>query len=137
MEQFRNDRLRPNLLAIELTEAKNGVSKLHARVADFRDRNNDKVKFQAITNGIDMETWVLPEIMNTYYSQNVIDKFGLSTEEFKEQIDKIDAPVIRQLKRLGRQELNRILATRKDQYNEPVQIDEDAVLFDFKRRFAN
>lgn len=137
MEQFRNDRLRPNLLAIELTEAKNGVSKLHARVADFRDRNNDKVKFQAITNGIDMETWVLPEIMNTYYSQNVIDKFGLPTEEFKEQIDKIDAPAIRQLKRLGRQELNRILATRKDQYNEPVQIPEDAVLFDFKRRFAN
>ena len=137
MEQFRNDRLRPNLLAIELTEAKNGVSKLHARVADFRDRNNDKVKFQAITNGIDMETWVLPEIMNTYYSQNIIDKFGLPTEEFKEQIDKIDAPVIRQLKRLGRQELNRVLATRKDQYNEPVQIPEDAVLFDFKRRFAN
>jgi alpha-glucan phosphorylase len=137
MEQFRNDRLRPNLLAIELTEAKNGVSKLHARVADFRDRNNDKVKFQAITNGIDMETWVLPEIMNTYYSQNVIDKFGLPTEEFKEQIDKIDALAIRQLKRLGRQELNRILATRKDQYNEPVQIPEDAVLFDFKRRFAN
>ena len=137
MEQFRNDRLRPNLLAIELTEAKNGVSKLHARVADFRDRNNDKVKFQAITNGIDMETWVLPEIMNTYYSQNIIDKFGLPTEEFKEQIDKIDAPAIRQLKRLGRQELNRILATRKDQYNEPVQIPEDAVLFDFKRRFAN
>ena len=137
MEQFRNNRLRPNLLAIELTEAKNGVSKLHARVADFRDRNNDKVKFQAITNGIDMETWVLPEIMNTYYSQNIIDKFGLPTEEFKEQIDKIDAPVIRQLKRLGRQELNRILATRKDQYNEPVQIPEDAVLFDFKRRFAN
>lgn len=137
MEQFRNDRLRPNLLAIELTEAKNGVSKLHARVADFRDRNNDKVKFQAITNGIDMETWVLPEIMNTYYSQNVIDKFGLPTEEFKEQIDKIDAPAIRQLKRLGRQELNRVLAVRKDQYNEPVQIPEDAVLFDFKRRFAN
>ena len=137
MEQFRNDRLRPNLLAIELTEAKNGVSKLHARVADFRDRNNDKVKFQAITNGIDMETWVLPEIMNTYYSQNVIDKFGLPTEKFKEQIDKIDAPAIRQLKRLGRQELNRILAARKDQYNEPVQIPEDAVLFDFKRRFAN
>ena len=137
MEQFRNDRLRPNLLAIELTEAKNGVSKLHARVADFRDRNNDKVKFQAITNGIDMETWVLPEIMNTYYSQNIIDKFGLPTEEFKEQIDKIDAPVIRQLKRLGRQELNRVLATRKDQYNESVQIPEDAVLFDFKRRFAN
>ena len=73
MEQFRNDRLRPNLLAIELTEAKNGVSKLHARVANFRDRNNDKIKFQAITNGIDLETWVLPETLQTYHDHGVID----------------------------------------------------------------
>ena len=82
IEQFRNDRLRPNLLAIELTEAKNGVSKLHARVANFRDRNNDKVKFQAITNGIDLETWVLPETLQTYRNHGIIDKFGLPTNDF-------------------------------------------------------
>ncbi len=109
MEQFRNDRLRPNLLAIELTEAKNGVSKLHARVANFRDRNNDKVKFQAITNGIDLETWVLP----------------LSSAD------------LRYLKKLGRKELNRVLLSRQDQYGKSIQIPENAILFDFKRRFAD
>ena len=137
MEQFRNDRLRPNLLAIELTEAKNGVSKLHARVADFRDRNNDKVKFHAVTNGIDLETWVLPEILQTYYEREIIDKFGLPTDEFKKHIDTLTAADIRPLQKLGRAELNRVLARRKDQYGNAVEIPEDALVFDFKRRFAN
>ena len=137
MEQFRDDRLRPNLLAIELTEAKNGVSKLHARVADFRDRNNDKVKFRAVTNGIDLETWVLPETLQNYHEREIIDKFGLPTEDFKAQVDKFTATDMRQLQKLGRAELNRVLSTRKDQYSKAVEIPEDALVFDFKRRFAN
>ena len=76
----------------------------------------EKIEFQAITNGIDMETWVLPEIMNTYYSQNVIDKFGLPTEEFKEQIDKIDAPAIRQKRE----------PDKEDSINIDTYFDEDA-----------
>ena len=137
MEQFRNDRLRPNLLAIELTEAKNGVSKLHARVANFRDRNNDKVKFQAITNGIDLETWVLPEILQTYRNHGIIDKFGLPTNDFSEKLDSLSSADLRYLKKLGRKELNRVLLSRKDQYGKSIQIPENAILFDFKRRFAN
>jgi len=137
MEQFRNDRLRPNLLAIELTEAKNGVSKLHARVANFRDRNNDKVKFHAITNGIDLETWVLPEILQLYTESGIIDKFGLPTDNFHAKIDTLTASDLRAMHRAGRAALNRVLQHRKDQYNHPVQIPENALLFDFKRRFAN
>lgn len=137
MEQFRNDRLRPNLLAIELTEAKNGVSKLHARVANFRDRNNDKVKFHAITNGIDLETWVLPEILQLYTESGIIDKFGLPTDNFHAKIDTLTASDLRAMHRTGRAALNRVLEHRKDQYNRPVQIPENALLFDFKRRFAN
>ena len=137
MEQFRNDRLRPNLLAIELTEAKNGVSKLHARVANFRDRNNDKVKFHAITNGIDLETWVLPEILQLYTESGIIDKFGLPTDNFHAKIDTLTASDLRAMHRAGRAALNRVLEHRKDQYNYPVQIPENALLFDFKRRFAN
>ena len=137
MEQFRDDRLRPNLLAIELTEAKNGVSKLHARVADFRDRNNEKVKFRAVTNGIDLETWVLPETLQNYHEREIIDKFGLPTEDFKAQVDKFTATDMQQLQKLGRAELNRVLSTRKDQYSKAVEIPEDALVFDFKRRFAN
>ena len=137
MEQFRNDRLRPNLLAIELTEAKNGVSKLHARVANFRDRNNDKVKFHAITNGIDLETWVLPEILQLYTESGIIDKFGLPTDNFCAKIDTLTASDLRAMHRTGRAALNRVLEHRKDQYSHPVQIPENALLFDFKRRFAN
>lgn len=137
MEQFRNDRLRPNLLAIELTEAKNGVSKLHARVANFRDRNNDKVKFQAITNGIDLETWVLPETLQTYRDHDIIDKFGLPTNDFSEKLDSLSSADLRYLKKLGRKELNRVLLSRQDQYGKSIQIPENAMLFDFKRRFAN
>ena len=137
MEQFRNDRLRPNLLAIELTEAKNGVSKLHARVANFRDHNNDKVKFHAITNGIDLETWVLPEILQLYTESGIIDKFGLPTDNFHAKIDTLTASDLRAMHRAGRAALNRVLEHRKDQYNHPVQIPENALLFDFKRRFAN
>ena len=137
MEQFKNDRLRPNLLAIELTEAKNGVSKLHAQVANFRDRNNDKVKFHAITNGIDLETWVLPEIISSYRNHGIIDKFDLPTEHFTESLKTLDIQEIRQLKRAGRRELNAVLQHRRDQYNSVVQIPTDAILFDFKRRFAN
>ena len=137
MEQFRNDRLRPNLLAIELTEAKNGVSKLHARVANFRDRNNDKVKFQAITNGIDLETWVLPETLQTYHDHGIIDKFGLPTNDFSEKLNSLSSADLRYLKKLGRKELNRVLLSRQDQYGKSIQIPENAILFDFKRRFAN
>ena len=137
MEQFRNDRLRPNLLAIELTEAKNGVSKLHARVANFRDRNNDKVKFQAITNGIDLETWVLPETLQTYRDHGIIDKFGLPTNDFSEKLDSLSSADLRYLKKLCRKELNRVLLSRQDQYGKSIQIPENAILFDFKRRFAN
>ena len=136
-EQFTNDMLRPNMLAIELTEAKNGVSKLHARVANFRDRNNERVKFHAVTNGIDIETWVLPEIVDMYRQKGVIDKFNLPTEDYLERINTISAQEIRELKKQGRQELNRVLAGRKDQYGKPIAIPDDALVFDFKRRFAN
>ena len=137
-EQFDGSgMLRPNMLAIELTEAKNGVSRLHARVANFRDRNNERVKFHAVTNGIDMGTWVLPEIMNMYRDKGIIDKFGMPTDDYQEKINDISIGDIRALKSLGRNELNRVLEHRKDQYGNPIHIPEDAFVFDFKRRFAN
>ena len=136
-EQFTNDLLRPNMLAIELTEAKNAVSKLHARVANFKDRNNERVKFHAVTNGIDLETWVLPEILNTYRQHEIVDRFGMPTENYIDKLDGLKIEDVRHLKKLGRQELNRVLAHRKDQYNQPINIPENSVVFDFKRRFAN
>ncbi len=136
-EQFSDDMLRPNMLAIELTEAKNAVSKLHARVANFRDRNNERVKFHAVTNGIDMETWVLPEILDMYHKCEIIDKFSMPTEDYLDKIPQLNIQTIRELKLAGRREMNSVLAHRKDQYGESINIPEDAMVFDFKRRFAN
>jgi starch phosphorylase len=136
-DQFHGDFIRPNILAIELTEAKNGVSRLHAQVANFRDKNGDKVKFHAVTNGIDMETWVLPETLKLYQEKDIIDKFGLPTEDYESKIATITADEIRSLKKLARQTMNDILGRRMDQYGNPVHIPEEAILFDFKRRFAD
>ncbi len=134
---FRNYRLKLSTLTIELAEAKNGVSRLHANVADYHDINGDKVKFKAVTNGIDLPTWVLPEILEDFRNKDIFDKFDLPTENYKENLAKISAKNIRDFRKIGRRKLNQILAHRKDQYGHVVQIPENTMLFDFKRRFVS
>ena len=134
---FREDRLKLSTLTIELAEAKNGVSRLHANVADYRDINGDKVKFKAVTNGIDLPTWVLADILEDFRKKDIFDKFDLPTENYKENLAKISAKDIRDFRKIGRRKLNEILNRRKDQYGKIVQIPEDAMLFDFKRRFVS
>ncbi|MCL2444699.1 alpha-glucan family phosphorylase [Candidatus Saccharibacteria bacterium] len=133
---FVDGRLKLSTLTIELAEAKNGVSRLHAKVADYRDINGEKVKFRAVTNGIDINTWVHPSIVTYFRDKEIIDKFNLPAENYIENIAKIPASDIRELKINGRRHLNQILAHRQDQYGNPIQIPEDAIVFDFKRRFV-
>ena len=134
---FREGRLKLSTLTIELAEAKNGVSRLHANVADYHDINGDKIKFKAVTNGIDLPTWVLPEILEDFRNKEIFDKFDLPTDNYKENLTKISAKNIRDFRKIGRRKLNQILAHRKDQYGHVVQIPENAMLFDFKRRFVS
>ena len=134
---FREGRLKLSTLTIELAEAKNGVSRLHANVADYRDINGDKVKFKAVTNGIDLPTWVLADILEDFRKKDIFDKFDLPTENYKENLAKISAKDIRDFRKIGRRKLNEILKRRKDQYGKIVQISENAMLFDFKRRFVS
>ena len=134
---FREGRLKLSTLTIELAEAKNGVSRLHANVADYRDINGDKIKFKAVTNGIDLPTWVLADILEDFRKKDIFDKFDLPTENYKENLAKISAKDIRDFRKIGRRKLNEILKRRKDQYGKIVQIPEDAMLFDFKRRFVS
>jgi starch phosphorylase len=134
---FRDGRLKLSTLTIELAEAKNGVSRLHARVADYQDVNGDKVKFRAVTNGIDLDTWVIPEIVSTYNEKGIIDKFGLPSDDYKERLGDLRIDEIRNLRKIGREKLNQVLAHRQDQYGNPVHIPEDATVFDFKRRFVS
>ena len=59
---FRDGYLQLSSLTIELAEAKNCVSKLHAKVADYHDLSGEKTHFSAITHGIHLQSWVKPEL---------------------------------------------------------------------------
>ena len=137
-DKFTDGRIQLSTPTVEIAELRSGVSKLHARVANYHDINGNKIKFKSVTNGIHMRTWVLPEIMDYFYEKNILDKFDLPPEEkLEEAVNAVTAADIRRLKLAGRKKLNEILAHRTDQYGKPVQIPEDAMLFDFKRRFVD
>ncbi|MDO4271664.1 MAG: alpha-glucan family phosphorylase [Candidatus Saccharibacteria bacterium] len=136
---FRDGYLKLSSLTIELAEAKNGVSKLHARVADYRDLSGEKVHFAAVTNGIHLQTWVKPEILHFYKTSGIIDKFNMPGKVTDDQIRQIfhaNVSNLRKLKKLGRKQLNHELQHRFDQYGNKVQIPDDTLLFEFKRRFV-
>lgn len=132
----KNDRVRLSSLAIELADTKSGVSKLHARVSRFFDRDGKLVHFEAVTNGISRR-WI-PDSVTTYYQQlGVLDEFDLPTDNIKEKLGALDVNIVRMVKRQGRAEMNEVLAHRKDQYGKPIHMPEGAIVFDFKRRFAS
>ena len=137
-DKFTDGMIRLSTPTVEIAELRSGVSKLHARVANYRDINGAKIKFKSVTNGIHMRTWVLPEIMEYYHQNGILDRFDLpASRSFEDAVNKISASDIRRLKQLGRQRLNDILHHRTDQYGNPIHIPEDAFLFDFKRRFVD
>lgn len=136
-DKFENGRIRLSTVTIEIAELRSGVSKLHARVANYHDLAGNKVKFKAITNGIDIPTWTLPEIVSYLKNKNILDKFDLPSENYLDNIDQIDAREILELKKLGRAELNRVLSRRVNQYGQHPVVEDDALVFDFKRRFVD
>lgn len=137
IDKFTNNHIKLSSVTIEIAELRSGVSKLHARVANYRDIAGNKVKFKAITNGIDMDTWVLPEIRNFYAENNIIDKYNAPTLNYEEELDNLTADMIRNFKSLGRKELNKVLKTRPDQNGKILKFTDDDFIFDFKRRFVD
>lgn len=136
-DKFDDGHIKLSSVTIEIAELRSGVSKLHARVANYHDIAGNKVKFKAVTNGIDMETWVLPEIMTFYKKAGIIDATDYPMPNFAEKLDALDSDAIRNLKRAGREELNKVLAKRKDQNGKVLHFSEDDFVFDFKRRFVD
>ncbi len=157
---FRNGRLKLNNLTIEIAEAKNCVSKLHAKVINIHDLSGERVEFKAITNGIHLATWTMPEILKFYRDKEIIDKFNMPGERFGEILGRFGRPelnkgslqdsgasstvsqndivkILRGFKKLGRQRLNLELKSRRDQYGSVVQIPENAILFHYKKRFVS
>ncbi len=136
-DKFKDNKIKLSSVTIEIAELRSGVSKLHARVANYHDIAGNKVKFKAITNGIDMETWVLPETLAYYHELGLLDQFDAPTPNFLEGIEKISSEDIRRLKNSGRKVLNGILKDRPDQNGNIVQFNDNDIIFDFKRRFVD
>ena len=136
-DKFENERLKLSSVVIEIAELRSGVSKLHARVANYHDLAGNKVKFKAITNGIDLKTWTLPETLNYYKELQLVDELMLPAANYTENLENLTAEGVRELKKVGRGILNKILRNRPDQNNKILQFTDEDFIFDFKRRFVD
>lgn len=136
-DKFVNGRIKLSSVTIEIAELRSGVSKLHARVANYKDIAGNKIKFKAITNGIDLKTWILPDILSFYYQYKILNKFDYEAPDFESNIEKIDAKTVRNLKKIGRDILNNTLANRPDSEGKILKFNENDLIFDFKRRFVD
>ena len=136
-DKFTNDHIKLSSVTIEIAELRSGVSKLHARVANYRDLAGNKVKFKAVTNGIDMETWVLPGIMSFYKDNEILDNIEYPTANFAENLEFLTANRIRELKNEGREVLNKILKKHPDHNGNILKFAQNEMIFDFKRRFVD
>lgn len=133
---FNDDgRLKLSLLAIELSGMRSGVSKLHAEVANFTDASDERVRFEAVTNGI-ADTWIMPKIKQYMTRLGVLDEFGLPTPGYERRLEVLSIGEVRRMRLEGRRMMNGVLAERIDQYGNPIIVPEAAPVFDFKRRFA-
>ena len=136
-DKFVDGKIKLSSVTIEIAELRSGVSKLHARVANYRDIAGERVKFKAITNGVDMEKWILPEVMKFYHDEEILDEFDLTTGDFAEKVKALSSDMILSFKEMGRRILNEELSKRPDQNGEILEFDKKTILFDFKRRFVD
>lgn len=136
-DKFTDNKIRLSSVSIEIAELRSGVSKLHARVANYRDIAGNKIKFKAITNGIDLKKWMLPSLHDFYQDIGLIDQYGLPSANYPELLPIISADTIRKFKKEGRSQLNSILKNRPDQNGNAVKFSNNDFVFTFKRRFAD
>ena len=136
-DKFDNGYIKLSTVTIEIAELRSGVSKLHARVANYREISGKKVKFKAVTNGIDIPTWTSKVAVEYLKEKQILDKFFLPATNYIENLEGLSAKDIKTIKLDGRRELNEVLSHRVDQYGNTVRIPEDALLFEFKRRFVD
>ena len=136
-DKFENGRIKLSSVTIEIAELRSGVSKLHARVANYHDIAGNKVKFKPVTNGIDMEYWILPEIMAYYHQSGILDEIDYPTADYRDQLKLLTAEQIREFKRAGRQALNEALKERPDHNGKILHFADDDFVFDFRRRFVD
>ena len=128
-DKFHDGRIRLSSATIEIAELRSGVSKLHARVANYKDVAGNRIKFKAVTNGIDLDKWTLPEILEYYRAEEILDNMNFPSENYVDMVQKIEAEDIRRLKSQGREILNKVLADRPDQNGRILKFKDDDFIF--------
>ncbi|MBR2753614.1 alpha-glucan family phosphorylase [Candidatus Saccharibacteria bacterium] len=136
-DKFNNNKIKLSSVTIEIAELRSGVSKLHARIANYRDIAGNKVKFKPITNGIDLATWTLPEILDFYQNAGMLNNNLAPTDDYLDKVSYITTNDVRDFKLNGREILNQILTQYPDQYGKIIELKPDDFVFDFKRRFVD
>ena len=136
-DKFSEGKIKLSSVTIEIAELRSGVSKLHSRVANYKDIAGNRVKFRAITNGIDLERWVMPEIMDFYLEADILTPDYFPAPNYLEQIDELTADIIRIYKAKGREVLNEILEHYPDQNGKILKFSENDFIFDFRRRLVD
>lgn len=136
-DKFVDGKIKLSSVTIEIAELRSGVSKLHARVVNYRDIAGERVKFKAITNGIDMKKWVMPDVMRFYHDENILDEYDMTTPNFAKNLRALSSDLILSFKEVGRGILNQELKNRPDQNGRILQFEEGEIIFDFKRRFVD
>ena len=134
---FTDGKIKLSSVTIEIAEMRSGVSKLHARVANYHDLAGNKVKFKAITNGVDLKFWSLPRLLEFYQNNGILDPTLLPTTDYAEKLEILSSDMIRQFKLLGRQEMNRILQKYPDHNGRILEFKEDDLVYDFRRRLVD
>ncbi|MBR3323910.1 glycogen/starch/alpha-glucan phosphorylase [Candidatus Saccharibacteria bacterium] len=136
-DKFEDGKIKLSSVTIEIAELRSGVSKLHARVANYHDIAGNRVKFKAITNGVDLRTWVLPEILAFYQKEQILDEHLLPLPDYQTKLEPLTADEIRNFKLLGRKLLNHTLLDYPDQHGQILQFGDSDFIFDFRRRFVD
>lgn len=135
----KGGRIKLSTLAIDLAGKKNGVSKAHAKEASrtYKDYDGNAVSFEGVTNGISLERWGDPELLELYRQKGIIDEFGLSGGDLSERLARAEEHRFREIKENAKVDLRNLLRRRADQYGNEVEIPEGAKIFNWRRRLAD
>jgi hypothetical protein len=146
--------LLPNGEFTQLNSYENRVFdvKLEEPINDNSDNKNVIVKFyrpqrwskEAISEEheflFDLKKEGVPAVAPLMFENNqtILEWNGLYASFFPKIMARMPQEFFKgDLKKIGRDKLNQILAHRKDQYGNPIYIPDEAVVFDFKRRFVS
>lgn len=135
----KNGLVKLSTLAIALSGKRNGVSLIHAQEASktYKDDKDNLVEFTGITNGIALDRWTDPDLLQCYRETGVIDKFDLPDEDYETKIDRLDSDNLRLSKSKAKNRLREYLKQRQDQYQCGIDIPEGEKIFNWRRRFAD